>query len=251
MTKTWAIELDALSKSYSGSPAVDRLSLRVPAGAIFGFLGPNGSGKSTTVKMMSGALSPDFGDARILGRSVRQEDVAVKKTIGILTDGIALFEYLTIWEHLDLVRSLFDIGGSEFAHRSMQLLRMFDLAQDAGKLIREASYGMRKKTGLAMALLPNPEVLLLDEPFEGLDPVMTAGTKAALKAAASKGKTVFLTTHMLGTVGDLLSHYAIVRTGRLLVEGSIDSLRNLGITLEEHYLTCFSDQQKEDLAWLG
>ena len=243
--------MDALSKSYSGVAVVNAINLRVPAGSIFGFLGPNGSGKSTTVKMISGALAPDQGDARILGRSICKEDVAVKKTVGVLMDGIALFEYLTIWEHLDLVRSLFDVDKIDFAHRSGQLLRMFDLVQDAGKLVREASYGMRKKTALSMALLPNPEVLILDEPFEGLDPVMTVGLKNALRVAAGRGKTVFLTTHMLGGVGDLLTDYAILRSGNIVAEGSRESLDRLGITLEEHYLTCFDDQQKEDLAWLS
>src|SRR5579859_7950322 len=250
MAKEWAIELDRLSKSYSRFRAVDRLSLQVPSGAVFGFLGPNGSGKSSTVKMMTGVLSPDEGDARILGKSVRLEPVPVKRSIGVLLDGLGLFEYLTIWEHLDIVRAVFDLNGAEFTHRSRQLLRMLDMVPDAGKLIREASYGMRKKTGLAMALLPNPDLLILDEPFEGLDPVMTAEVKSALRSAASNGKTVFLTTHMLGMVSDLLTHYAILRSGRILAQGAVDALSQAGITLEEHYLSHFADQPKEDLAWL-
>jgi ABC-2 type transport system ATP-binding protein len=251
MTTGVAIELRNLTKRYGGAAAVDGLSLRVAAGAVFGFLGPNGAGKSTAIKMMTGIVAPDEGDAFFGAVSIRTEDVAVKRILGVVPDSLALFEHLSIWEHLDIVRSLFDVEEEEFKLRSGELLQLLDLAADSGKLARQASYGMRKKTALAMALLPNPKVLILDEPFEGLDPVMSVTVKRALKRAAAKGTTVFLSTHMLEAVEDLISHYGILSRGVLLAQGSMQELAGAGRTLQLEYLKHFDDSSHGELAWLG
>lgn len=246
-----AIHLQNVTKRYDAAIAVNQLNLEVPAGAIFGFLGPNGAGKSTTIKIMSGILHPDEGEARILGISVHENSVAVKRIIGVVPETLALFEYLTIFEHMDLVRSLFEISTQDFEERSAQLLRMLNLNGDAGKLIRQASYGMKKKTALAMSLLPNPRVLILDEPFEGLDPVIVVNVKQALRSAVSRDMTVFLTTHLLATVDDLITHYGIVRQGCLVALGTARELAAKGTTLEEEYLKHFEDARPGELLWLG
>ena len=251
MTTGGAIQLRNLTKRYGGVTVVDRLNLEISSGSIFGFLGPNGAGKSTTIKMMTGVVTPDAGDVFIGKASIRQDDVAVKRMIGVVSDNLALFEYLSIWEHLDLVRSLFEIEADAFKERSTQLLHLLDLSASAGMPARQASYGMRKKTALAMALLPNPKVLILDEPFEGLDPVMAISIKHALKRASSKGTTIFLTTHMLDTVDNLVSHYGIVSQGALVAQGTMKELADAGKTLRTEYLGHFKGPSDGELAWLG
>jgi ABC-2 type transport system ATP-binding protein len=251
MATNSAIQLHNLTKRYGGVTVVDRLSLTVSTGSIFGFLGPNGAGKSTTIKMMTGLVTPDEGDAFIGRASILRDSVEVKRLIGVVPDNLALFEYLSIWEHLDLVRSLFEIELDVFKERSTQLLRLLDLSADASKLARQASYGMRKKTALAMALLPNPKVLILDEPFEGLDPVMAVCVKRALKRAASRGTTVFLTTHMLEAVDDLVSNYGILSRGSLVAQGAVEELAGEGQRVQTAYLKHFEDASVGELAWLG
>lgn len=251
MSSEAAIELISLKKVYGGVPVVDGVCLRIMPGSIFGFLGPNGAGKSTTVKMMTGLVAPDGGDCKIMGMTIRHDALAIKKMIGVVPDGLALFENLSIWEHLDLIRDVFDLSSSDFEQRSTQLLELLDLAGNAHQLAMRCSYGMRKKTALAMALLPNPKVLILDEPFEGLDPVMTVVVKRALTRAAKKGTTIFLTTHVLHAVNDLLDQYGIIRDGRMVTEGSLATLRRQGSTLEYAYLQQFEIAEDAELAWLG
>ncbi len=246
-----AIHLRNLTKRYAGSAVVNALTLQVPEGSIYGFLGPNGAGKSTTIKMMTGMISPDDGDAVILGHSIRTDSLAAKRLIGVVPDNLALFEYLSIREHLDLIRSLFDLREEAFLHRSSKLLHLLDLADDSHKLARHCSYGMRKKTCLAMALLPNPKVLILDEPFEGLDPVMTKTVKNALKQAAARGTTIFLTTHVLNAVTDLVERYGILRAGSIVAHGSTMDLALQGSSLEDVYLRAFMVEGSLDLEWLG
>ncbi len=232
-----AIHLQNITKRYHAAVAVNQLNLEVPTGAIFGLLGPNGAGKSTTIKMMSGILRPDEGDSSILGISVHENAVAVKRIIGVVPESLALFEYLSISEHLDLVRSLFAIGARDFEERSIQLLRVLDLSADAGKLVRELSHGMKKKTALAMALLPNPRVLILDEPLEGLDPVMVVNTQADPKISCVEGHDRFSDDSFTSNrrrSDHPLRHW--VRQGRLVAQGTAAELTAKGISLEEEYL---------------
>lgn len=245
-----AIYLDGLTKRYGTSVVVDRLSLSIPSGTIFGFLGPNGAGKSTTIKMMTGLIVPSDGDAFIRGHSVRRDSMAVKREVGVMPDGLALFEHLSIWEHLELVRAACDLDREEYSRRSAQLLDLLDLSIDSHRLAKHCSYGMRKKTALAMALLPSPKVLILDEPFEGLDPVMTVSLKHALKRAAQAGITVFITTHVLPIVEDLVQQYGILKAGKLVAQGDTATLSRSGLTLEVAYLQNFSIPAEAGLEWL-
>jgi ABC-2 type transport system ATP-binding protein len=246
-----AIRLDGLTKRYGTAAVVNHLTLDIPRGTIFGFIGPNGSGKSTTIKMMTGLVTPDEGDAFILGHSVRNDGMAVKLAIGVVPDGLALFEHLSIWEHLELVRAAFDLDLTECGRRSSQLLQLLELSADSNRLAKHCSYGMRKKTALAMALLSNPKVLILDEPFEGLDPLMTVTVKRALSRAAQGGVTVFITTHVLAVVGDLIEQYGIIKAGILVAQGDKETLRRDGLSLEEAYLREFEIPKGAELEWLG
>lgn len=251
MTESLAIQLRNLPKKYNGTTVVDHLTLEIPAGTVFGLLGHNGAGKSTTIKMMTGVLLPDSGEVSIAGISVSKDSVAVKRIIGVVPDNLALFDYLTIWEHLDLIRSLFNIDLDVFKERSTQLLEILDLSSDAGQLAKNASSGMRKKTSLAMAMLPNPKVLILDEPFESLDPIVSATMKNLLRRAASRGTTVFLTTHILESIENLVNQYGILNRGSLRAYGTTQELADKGLSLQDAYLREFDKSSSRDLSWLG
>src|SRR3954467_8247541 len=158
------IETTNLSKSFGRLTAVDDLNLNIPRGAIFGFLGPNGAGKSTTVKMLTGILRPTAGDARISGLSIRKSPVEVKNRIGVLPEDLALFDQLTIREHLLMCGPMYGLDRKDTGERADQLLKYLDLWRGRNTYINQASSGMKKKCSLAMALLHNPRVLFLDEP---------------------------------------------------------------------------------------
>src|ERR1044072_1348406 len=203
------IEAQGLTKSFGDFIAVRNLSLQVPKGTIFGFLGPNGSGKSTTLKMLTGLLTPTAGDALICGISLLTTPLEVKRKIGVLPEDLALFTALTIWEHLTMSGSVYGLSRQETERRAQQLLNFLDLWHSRHTYVEQASYGMKKKCSLALALLHNPQVLFLDEPFEGIDPVSSRRIKDLLLKMASKGVTIFLTSHILEVVERLVQSFAI------------------------------------------
>ena len=246
-----AIQLKQLTKCFAGTVVVRALNLDIAAGTIYGFFGPNGAGKSATVRMMVGLLRPDEGEALLLGERVTADAIELKRKLGVVPDNLALFEMLSISEHLHLVGALYELDAKLAEQRGQELLDMLDLMGSAQKLARECSYGMRKKIALAMALLPNPRILILDEPFEGLDPVMCVTVKRALKRAASRGTTVFLTTHVLHSIEGLVDRFGILRAGDLVAEADVAALVRSGRTLEEFYMSEFPVPKKESLEWLG
>src|SRR5438309_6801791 len=210
---TLAIETRDLTKSFGRLVAVRHLNLQVPKGTIFGFLGPNGSGKSTTVKMLTGLLTPTEGEVFINGISIRADALEIKKSIGVLPENLALFDYLTLWEHLKMVGPIYGLGREETAQRAEQMLRHLDLWNSRHTFANQASYGMKKKCSLAMALLHNPRVLFLDEPFEGIDPVSSRNIKDVLLRLSERGVTIFLTSHILEVVERLVQTFAIIVHG--------------------------------------
>ncbi len=185
------IETRDLTRKFGRLVAVDGLNLQIPKGTIFGFLGPNGSGKSTTVRMLTGLLPPTSGDALISGTSILDSPLEVKKRIGVLPEELALFDALTIWEHLMLSGPIYGLSKSETEKRAGELLNFLDLSASRNSYVEQASYGMRKKCSLAMALIHNPSVLFLDEPFEGIDPVSARNIKDLLLLMAGKGARSF------------------------------------------------------------
>jgi ABC-2 type transport system ATP-binding protein len=245
------IQARGLTKTFGRVAAVRDLNLLVPPGTIFGFLGPNGSGKSTTVKLLTGLLAPTAGEAHVAGHAVSLENIELRRAIGILPEDVALFHSLTIWEHLELSGPLYGLSREDTRARAIQLLRHLDLERDSGTYIDQASYGMRKKCALAMALLHNPRVLFLDEPFEGIDPGSSRNIKDLLATLAHKGVTVFLTSHILEVVERLVEQFAIIIRGRVVCCQSVAELTSAGTTLEDVYFKYAGKPDAGDLAWLG
>ena len=245
------IEARGLTKTFDRVTAVRGLNLHVAPGTLFGFLGPNGSGKSTTIKLLTGLLAPTAGEARVAGQTVSLENIELRRVIGILLEDAALFHSLTIWEHLELSGPLYGLSREETRARAIQLLRHLDLERDSGTYIDQASYGMRKKCALAMALLHNPRILFLDEPFEGIDPGSSRNIKDLLVALAEKGVTIFLTSHILEVVERLVEQFAIIIRGEVVCCQTVAEVMRVGMTLEEVYFKYVGKPDVGDLAWLG
>jgi ABC-2 type transport system ATP-binding protein len=205
---------------------VDRLDLSVPRGIIFGFLGPNGAGKSTTINMLTGLLPPTAGTAQVGGFDVQQDPIEVKRRIGVVPEGLSLYERLTATEQIELVGRLHGLGTHETRERVGQLLDLLELEDSADKMILDYSHGMRKKTAIACALIHAPEVLFLDEPFEGIDPISTRAIKEVLRGMVDRrGTTVFFSTHVMELAERFCDQVGIINRGQLAGMGSIQELR--------------------------
>ena len=245
------IEVTDLSKSFGRLVAVDKLNLKVSRGTIFGFLGPNGAGKSTTVKMLTGILRPTAGDACISGWSIRNSAAEVKRRIGVLPEDLALFDHLTIWEHFLMCGPIYGLDAVETKARAEQLLKYLDLWQSRNTYVQQSSSGMKKKCALGIALLHNPGVLFLDEPFEGIDPVSSRNIKDLLVMLAARGVTIFMTSHILEVVERLVESFAIIVAGRIVCSQTITETQNAGQTIEELFLACVGRSEAEQLEWIG
>ncbi len=230
---TPAVETFNLVRRFQDFVAVDNLNLTVQRGSFFGFLGPNGAGKSTTIKMLTGLLGPTSGRLLVLGRDIAVEPLEVKKRIGVVPEDLNLFERLTGAEMLSFTGRMYGLPKTEIAERAPELLDLMELRDEPKKLIVEYSHGMKKKLSLACALIHRPEILFLDEPFEGIDAIASRTLKDLLSRLTARGLTVFLTSHVLEIVERLCSDIAIISQGRLLAAGSLDELRK-GIQLEEN-----------------
>ena len=220
-----AVETHQLVRRFGDFAAVDHLDLRVRAGSFFGFLGPNGAGKSTTIKMLTGLLAPSGGRALVLGRDIAEEPLEVKRRIGVVPEDLNLFERLTGGEMLAFTGRMYGQGRAEIAERARELLELMELDGEPRKLVVEYSHGMKKKLALACALIHRPEMLFLDEPFEGVDAVASRTLKALLSRLTERGLTVFLTSHVLEIVERLCTDIAVISAGRLVAAGPLDELR--------------------------
>jgi ABC-2 type transport system ATP-binding protein len=222
---TPAIDTTALTRRFGDFTAVDNVNLRVDAGQFFGFLGPNGAGKSTTIKMLTGLLAPTSGSIRILGEDLQANSAEIKRQIGVVPEGMALFGRLTAEEFLQFVGRMYGLDRATTLHRTRELLEFMQLAGEQKKLITDFSHGMQKKLALAAAVIHGPKVLFLDEPFEGVDAVAAGTLKAMLLRMIARGATIFLTSHVLEIVERLCTHIAIIHRGQLVAQGSLDELR--------------------------
>jgi ABC-2 type transport system ATP-binding protein len=248
-----AIETEGLTRLFDGRPAVADLALAVPEGAFYGFLGPNGAGKSTTIRMLTGLLAPTAGRARVLGVELGRDGVDVKRRVGVVPDGLSLFERLSGAEQLRIHGQLHGLDRREAARRADELLAALELAGDAGKLVGEYSHGMKKKLALGCALIHGPQLLFLDEPFEGIDALAVSGIRAMLRDLVARGAmTIFLTSHVLEVVERLVTHVGIIRHGRLAAQGTLAEVRGAG-TLEEVFLRTVGEERgpAQALSWLG
>ena len=219
------IQVERLSKSYGGKQAVADLDLRVEPGEILGFLGPNGARKSITVKILTGLIKPDGGRASICGFDVVQQPLEVKKRIGYVPEMSALYDSLTAGEYLELVSCLHHLEPKAAATRRGELLELFGLSGQATQRLNEFSKGMRQKVVLASALIHRPEVLILDEPLDGLDANTAMVVKELLKKLAAQGKAVMFSSHILEVVERMCSRIVIINSGRYVASGTSAEIR--------------------------
>jgi ABC-2 type transport system ATP-binding protein len=266
-----AIAVHDLSRSFNGFTAVDHIDLTVEPGQFFGFLGPNGAGKSTTIKMLTGLLAPTSGTIRILGQDLTSNSAELKRQIGVVPEGMALFGRLTASEYLRFVGRMYGLDKQTTVRRSEELLEFMGLANERKKLIADFSHGMGKKLALAAAVIHGPKVLFLDEPFEGVDAVAAGTLKSMLQGMIARGATIFLTSHVLEIVERLCSHIAIIDHGRIVAHGSLEQLRagvqaklpsaehdaGSRLTLEQIFLSVVGKDSSDtavregELAWLS
>jgi ABC-2 type transport system ATP-binding protein len=232
-----AIETHELTRFYNDFCAVNRIDLAVEPGTFYGFLGPNGAGKSTTIKMLTGLLAPSGGQMRVLGRNMLdpREALEAKRRMGVIPEDLALFDNLTAREYLTFVGRIHLMPRDTIRTRSDELLSLLDLLGDEKKLTLEYSHGMKKKLAMAAALLPNPDLLFLDEPFEGVDAVTSRVIRDLLAGFVARGSTVFLTSHVLEIVERLCTHVGIIVKGQLVAQAPLDTIRREG-SLEDVFL---------------
>ena len=256
-----AIATEKLTRRFGELIAVDGVDLEVESGQFFGFLGPNGAGKSTTIKMLTGLLVPTAGRMSLLGVDFASHPIEVKRQIGVVPEGMGLFERLTGPEYLEFVGRMYGLDRATTRKRSEELLEFMQLSDRAKTLIADYSHGMQKKLALAAAVIHGPRILFLDEPFEGVDALAAGSLKALLARMTDRGVTIFLTSHVLEIVERLCSHVAIIKKGKLVAQGSIEQLRS-GVagaegrtsTLEDIFLSVVGEgldrPQIEELSWL-
>lgn len=251
-----ALEIQNLQKVYNGFHAVDGLSISVPQGVFFGFLGPNGAGKTTTIKMLMGLAQPNAGTIRVLGFSMPEQSLEIRKRIGLVPDDTLLFDYLTGAEYLEFVARLYSLPRALARERANELLELFQLHENRRKLIGEYSKGMRKRVAMAAALIHQPRLFLMDEPFEGVDAVGARLMKDILLEQVRHGATVFLTSHVLEVVERLCDEVAIINRGKIVVQGTMSELRRQATagesgTLEEIFVDLVgAERYNEKLDWL-
>ncbi|ROO84758.1 ABC-2 type transport system ATP-binding protein [Actinocorallia herbida] len=247
-----ALRLTGLTKRFGGKTAVDGLGLDVPRGAFLGLVGQNGAGKTTTLAMAVGLLRPDSGTARILGADVWADPAAAKALVGVLPDGLALPERLTGREVLTYLGLLRGLDRRTVEERTAELLHVLDLSGADRTLVLEYSTGMRKKIGLATALLHAPRLLVLDEPFEAVDPVSAATIKTILRGFVAGGGTVVLSSHVMALVEQLCDHAAVLDRGRIAAAGTLDEVR-AGLSLEDRFVRLVAGEGKDarELSWLS
>ncbi|GIW04603.1 MAG: ABC transporter [Thermomicrobiales bacterium] len=234
------IEVQGLSKRYPSGEGVRGLTFAVGAGELFVFLGPNGAGKSSTVKMLTGLLTPDAGSARVAGYDVVRQRLALKREIGYMAEQPFLYEKLTGREFLRFVADVYRVHQPIRDRRILDLLETFELSDAADSLIETYSQGMRQKIALAAVLIHEPRVLFLDEPTNGLDPRSARLVKDILRHICDRGATVFLTTHVLEIAEQMCDRVGILHEGELIALGSLDELRTSqalpGASLETIFL---------------
>ena len=245
-----ALALRGLVKRFDAKLAVAGIDLDVPAGSFFGLLGPNGAGKTTTLSMAVGLLRPDAGQARILGYDVWADPSAAKARIGVLPDGVRLFDRLTGTELLAYHGLLRGMDADVVDQRSVELLDVLALGADNRTLVVDYSAGMKKKIGLACAMLHAPRLLVLDEPFEAVDPVSAANIRDILGSYVRSGGTVIVSSHVMDLVQRMCDHVAVIAAGHVLAAGTIDEVRGDG-SLEDRFVDLVGGRVSgEGLAWL-
>ncbi len=253
-----AIEIERLTKKYGSFTAVHELCLTVPAGRLFGFLGPNGAGKTTTIGCITGLLDPTGGKIRLLGTEITGDSPEVKRRIGVMPEGLDLFDQLRAAEFLALNGRMFGLDEQTTRRRVEELIDVMDLKAALVRPLAQYSAGMRQKVAFAAAIIHSPEILFLDEPFANIDPAAAAMIKDWLRRYTSLGRTVFMTSHVLETAERLCDDVAIIHAGKIAWRGEMKELDAGGTiqfegqrfgTLEALFLHIVGEQHR-GLTWL-
>ena len=245
-----AVSVQGVGKSFGPRVALSAVSFEVPKGVFFGLVGPNGAGKTTLLRAVTGMASPDRGAVVILGRSVWPDPAAIRPITGSLPDDLRLLERLSGRELLGYCGLIRQIPPAEVQRRADHLLEILGFAANADELVADYSTGMRKKIGLAAAMMHAPGVLVLDEPFESVDPISVRSLLDVLRAYQRAGGTIVLSSHVMDTVEKLCSHVAILHRGEVLAAGDID-LVTTGMRLEDRFIEAVGGiRPDDDLSWL-
>ena len=246
-----------LTRRYGALVAVDNVDLEVHPGEFFGLLGPNGAGKSTIIKMVTGMLRPTAGTVRVLGMDIETHALEIRARVGLLPEDINLYERLTGEEYLQFAGRMYGLAEEDVVSRAHQLLEVLELADKRSELIIDYSQGMKKKIGLAAALIHNPKVLFLDEPFNGVDVVSSRTVRQILQRLVERGVTVFFSSHVMEMVEKLCNRVAILRRGKVVALGTVDELkRSAGASdeasLEDIFLRHIgTPDDPRELTWIG
>ena len=219
------IHVSHLTKKYGATTAVDDISFNIQQGEIVGYLGPNGAGKSTTLKMLVGLLQPTSGEISVAGYDTATELLELKQRIGYVPEEAQLYEHLTLVEHLQLMGRLYHVEEALIAQKITDLVRLFDMEAQASQRISSFSQGMRQKSLIMSALLHNPDVLFLDEPFTNLDVTTVTLMKTVLQRLAELGKTILYCTHILEVAETLCPRIMIINAGKLIADAPVTELR--------------------------
>ena len=246
-----------LVRVFGQKMAVNHLNLTVQRGEFYGFLGPNGAGKSTTIKMMVGLLRPTSGSVWVGGVDVWKDPIRAHSLMGVLPEVLNIYERLSGREFLVFAGHMYGIPAGDIRRRAEDLLQVLTLIDDADKLIVDYSVGMRKKIALAAALIHRPEVIFLDEPFEGIDPISSRVIRDILRELTQRGTTVFFSSHIMEVVERLCTRVGIINQGTLVAEGTLQELRERAIgeekdaTLEDLFLNIVGARSEhQNLSWL-
>jgi ABC-2 type transport system ATP-binding protein len=253
----YAVVARDLVRTFGQKIAVNHLNLAVRPGEFFGFLGPNGAGKSTTIKMMVGLLRPTSGAIWVGGVNVWEQPLQARALMGVLPEQLNLYDRLSGREFITFAGHMYGVGEVDIRRRTEELLQVLDLANDADKLIVDYSVGMRKKVALAAAILHRPQVLFLDEPFEGIDPISSRVIRDILHDLTQRGTTIFFSSHIMEVVERLCTRVGIINQGMLVAEGTLQELRerasgdNKDATLEDIFLNVVGARsENHNLSWL-
>lgn len=245
-----ALSIRGLSKRFGAKLAVDGIDLDVPAGSFYGLVGPNGAGKTTSLSMATGLLRPDAGQVWVHGVDVWQQPLEAKRLMGLLPDGVRLFDRLSGEQLVSYAGLLRGMDKDTVASRVKDLLAALDLGKDAGTLVVDYSAGMTKKIALAAALIHAPKLLVLDEPFESVDPVSAANIRDILADYVKSGGTVIVSSHVMDLVQRMCDHVAIIAAGRVLAAGTVDQVRGEQ-SLEEKFVALVGGRNETaGLSWL-
>jgi len=242
-----AISISALVHQYSGAaePAVNGLNLNIPKGAFYGLLGPNGAGKTTTISIICGIVNPASGSVSILGRDWKKDATAIKNSIGLVPQEIALYDTMTANENLNFFGQMSGLNGKTIAKKADELMEEFGLSEHKSKQLQHFSGGMKRRVNLMVALLHDPEILILDEPTVGIDVHSRHMINTYLKALNERGMTIVYTSHQLDETEQLCDEVCIIDHGKLLIEGKTAELVSDGRSLHHHFIELTGKQLRD------